>query len=178
MAWLANAGKWIIYLLIALGVGWYVIRNRARLLAALGQLWQQLMNLFGRSAADERDDTQPAEEFRPPPRSFASFDNPFLTGAAGGLQPAALVVYTFEALEAWAYEQNLQRPAEQTPIEFGSTLSDRYPDMSSAVAHACRLYARVAYSETIPGRSATAKLEKLWQQMSATTRTMSGAVDG
>ena len=85
---------------------------------------------------------------------------------------------TREALEAWAYEQRLKRPAEQTPIEFGSMLSERFPSMSSAVTHACRLYARVAYSETIPGRSATAKLEKLWQQMSATARTMSGTMDG
>jgi hypothetical protein len=179
MAWLANAGKWLIYLLIAIGVGWYVIRNRARLFAALRQLWQQLMNLFSRSAADARDDdAQPSEEFRPPPRPFASYNNPFLSGAADGMHAAALVIYTFEALEAWAYEQHLKRPAEQTPIEFGSTLSDRYPDMSTSVAHACRLYARVAYSETIPGRSATAKLEQLWQHMSATERTMSGTMEG
>ena len=179
MAWLANIGKWIIYLLIALGIGWYVIRNRARLIAALQQLWQQLMNLFGRTTAAARDDeTGQSEEFRPPPRPFASFDNPFLTGAAGGMHPAELVIYTFEALEAWAYEQNLKRPAEQTPIEFGSTISERYPDMSPSVTHACRLYARVAYSETIPGPDATAKLENLWQQMSATTRTMSGSMDG
>jgi hypothetical protein len=179
IAWLANIGKWIIYLLIAIGIGWYVTRNRARLLAALQQLWQQLMSLFGRSADDARDgDAQQSAEVRPPPRPFASFDNPFVTGAAGGMQPAALVIYTFEALEAWAFEQRLERPTEQTPIEFGSVLSEHFPNMSAAVTHACRLYARVAYSETIPGRNATAKLEKLWQSMSATARTMSGMANG
>jgi len=179
MAWLANIGKWIIYLLIAIGVGWYVFRNRARLLEALRQLWRQLMGLFGRSAAVARDDdAQQPDTVRPPPRPFASFDNPFVTGAAGGMEPAALVIYTFEALEAWAFEQRLERPAEQTPIEFGSTLSERFPNMSPAITHACQLYARVAYSETTPGRSATAQLEKLWQSMSATARTMSEMTNG
>jgi hypothetical protein len=174
MAWLAGIGKWIIYLLAAAGILWYVIRNRVRLLEALRQLWRQLMSLFGRTADKAQDDDAQQESDATPPRPFALFTNPFLTGAADRMEPGALIVYTFEALEAWAFEQDLQRPAEQTPIEFGDTLSRRFPDISPDVSHTCQLYARLAYSSTTPKRSATLRLECLWQSMSATAQLVTG----
>ena len=54
----------------------------------------------------------------PPPRPFASYGNPFDTGLDHQLTPDDLVVYSFEALEAWAYEHELARSPHETPMEF------------------------------------------------------------
>ena len=61
--------------------------------------------------------------FRTGPRlPFAAYEDPFATGAARRMTPAELVVYTFEALEAWGREQVIERPPEQTLPILGSSV--------------------------------------------------------
>ncbi len=65
----------------------------------------------------------------PPPRPFASFANPFDTGLDQQFTPNDLVIYSFEALEAWAYEHDLARSPHETPIEFVSRLGQARADL-------------------------------------------------
>ena len=174
-AWLARIGKWLIYLVIGLAVIWFLIRHHQQLLQSLKQIWRQLMSLFSNSRKDQHanDAEEDPQSSTRRSRPFAAFKNPFRTGTAGRMEPTELVILTFDALQAWAREQRLERPPEQTPLEFGNSLAKHYPEMSSAIVHACRVYVHVAYSDQMPSTKAVLKLETLWEQLSATERTNS-----
>ncbi len=85
------------------------------------------------------------------------------------MQPEELVVYTFDALEAWGCEQDCERPPEQTPLEFARRLGTQRPDVSDDVRRAAQLYARLAYSERSLSRESVDRLESLWRKMTIAT---------
>ena len=136
--WLAKLAKWIVYALLAGGVLFLVVRNWSRLVNAFARLLQDLMNLwnrlFGSGKAVSALQSDLNEEHQAvPPRPFAAFDNPFVTGAAHRMRPKEVVLYTFNALEAWAYERGRQRRPEQTPWSspaFWNRRSPGYPTTS------------------------------------------------
>ncbi len=81
------------------------------------------------------------------------------------MPPAQLVRYTFEALEAWAREQVVARPPEQTPLEFAQELGRRVPALAKDATSTAALYVRVAYARNNPSRESVQVLERLWRRM-------------
>ena len=81
------------------------------------------------------------------------------------MKPETLVVYTFEALQAWAREHGMERDPDQTPLEFAGTLSRRFPELAAPVAQAGQLYAQVAYASATPSRKQVGELQSLWRAL-------------
>jgi hypothetical protein len=81
------------------------------------------------------------------------------------MSPPQLVRYTFEALEAWARERVVERPAEQTTLEFAEEIGRRVPTIAQEVTQTTRLYMHVAYSRNTPSRDRLDVLEKMWRRL-------------
>jgi hypothetical protein len=175
-AWLASAAKWLIYGALAAGVLWYVVRHRAALLESLRQLWLSLLGLFGRRASETAPSDIAGEAGAPAAasRPFASFPDPFATGSARRMKPETLVVYTFQALEAWAREHGRPRGSEETPHEFTNALAVQFPELAAPLGLASRMYAQVAYAAGIPSRGQVEVLAELWHRL---TRPAAESVD-
>ncbi|WP_406698254.1 DUF4129 domain-containing protein [Singulisphaera sp. Ch08] len=112
----------------------------ALLAALLGGLW------FGgprKPKTKEDADASPATE--PPPQPFASFANPFDVGLDHRLTPDDLVIYSFEALEAWAYEQGLGRSPHETPTEFVQRLEEAKPALGTDAPRVVSFFVTITY---------------------------------
>jgi hypothetical protein len=164
--------RWLMWALFAaaafVGFLWY----RRQVLEFLRGLWAELLallsDLFGRKKSRAPD--RVATETREPPRPFAAFRNPFFSGNVGRISPEQLVRYTFEALEAWAFERRAARRADETPLEFADALDDRFPSLADDARQLARLYSHVLYARTKPTRECLPLLQRLWEEMSRTTR--------
>jgi hypothetical protein len=100
---------------------------------------------------------------RPPP--FHAYSNPFVDGSAETRDPADLVAYTFEALDAWAWDQDAGREAPETPLEFLARLADLHPDLAEVLTRFAKVYARVTYSQADPPPDTSVACEALWDGM-------------
>jgi hypothetical protein len=168
--WLAALSKWLIYGGLALAVLWYVFRHRGDLADSLCRLWQQLLALFGwKAGTTVTDGNALAPQGERTIRTFASFRDPFASGSAERMKPETLVVYTFEALQAWAREHGSERDVDQTPLEFAGALSRRFPAIAAPVTHAGQIYAQVAYASAAPSRSQAGELRSLWRALARHT---------
>ena len=101
------------------------------LLDALRALIASLFGGFGsRSRRNGRKRPRPsrASRHRRPGR-FASFADPFASGLAQNFSPNDLIIYSFEALEAWAFEHDLARSPHETPTEFVHRLGQARSDL-------------------------------------------------
>lgn len=157
--------KWIMYgLLAAIGL-WLLFLYRKAIANFFLKLWTELLSLFGgRSKPPEAavaEEAEPAAPLRP----FAAFRNPFASGAAAQHSPSELVRYTFEALQAWGFENGCPRSPDQTPMEYGQQLKGRKLPFASEASDLSQLYARVAYAGYRPQSDNLALLEKLWRKM-------------
>jgi hypothetical protein len=118
-----TAPSWLRGLIIVAGVIaliYGVMRHGTAFLAAL---WALLTSLFSGLFIEKREKKpkEPKAEAAAPAvarRPFASFPNPFDSGLAQNFTPNDLVIYSFEALEAWASDHNLGRSPHETPTEF------------------------------------------------------------
>ena len=170
--WAAQILQWIIYAVLAAVALWFLIKHRTGLSAALQQIWQQILNWLGRSksktdrGADRGGPVGDSIVVKP----FSSFRDPFLSGSSNRWPPDTLVVYSFEALQAWAADQGVARLPEQTPIEFVQHVQDRFPEMADILGVTGRLYGRVAYADFVPSRKEIEPLRSLWLDMSAYQR--------
>jgi hypothetical protein len=158
--------KWIVYGIIAAVAIFLIIRNWAAISSFLLNLWNELLSMFGRRPAATAEESVAADESVAPPRPFSAFSNPFQTGAARKKSPSELVWYTFEALQAWATENNCPREPNQTPIEFGQQLRAYKVPCAVEGQEVSQLYAQVAYASHRPGAESLPVLEKLWRKMS------------
>jgi hypothetical protein len=172
LATLAPFVKWIIYGLMAAVVLFVIVRYWSRVVEILKQLWAELLSLFGfkkePAAGDAGEEESPAPVRLLP---FAAYDDPFMSGAARRMAPAQLIRYTFEALEAWAREQVIARPADQTPLEFAQELGRRVPALAKDVTETAQLYVQIAYAGKSPSKDAIEILERMWRRMQVTART-------
>lgn len=160
--------KFIVYGIVACVGLYFLWRNWAAVCSFLSRLWNELLSVFGRSNRDESDQEADGDEASvAPTRPFSAFSNPFRTGAAQQLPPNELVRYTFEALQAWAFENNCGRSSDQTPSEFGQRLSTRKLSFASEANEVSQLYARVAYASHRATDSNVRTLEKLWRKLKA-----------
>ena len=146
--------------------GWWLFRNRTLLaslaqscLAALRQFFQDLFR-WGAPPDDAGAAATPAKSKR---RPFASYPNPFLTGAAAGRTPGQLVLFSYEALRVWAGEQGVEPRPEQTAREFCAELGGRFPEVTEELARLSLLYAHAAYGAAAPAESDLEPVRKLWR---------------
>lgn len=165
--WIGTLVKWLIYGAIAIAALYFLIRNREGILRFLSQFWANLWNLFGRRES-KRGSGGASDEFVETPQPFAAFANPFSTGTAHQMSPEQLVQYTFQALEAWAYEQGEQRPVTETPLEFTRRLAVRFPALAKEVRQFASVYAELAYAKQTPSpEKSLPSIERLWRRLSA-----------
>jgi hypothetical protein len=154
---------WLL-LAVAAGIGFFVYRKQV--MDFLRRLWAEfrslLNKLFGGRKPRAADRAVEAPE---PPRPFAEFQNPFHSGQASRISPEQLVRYTFQALEAWAFERRAARRPEETPLEFADGLHERFPDVAKEARQLARLYSQMLYARANPTRDCLPLLQRLWDEL-------------
>ena len=173
---IASLVKWLIYLAIAVVVVLLVVKNWSAIQQGLSDFLNRLRELWaslfgGKSARDAAQLSAAAIEqaVGPSRPRFATFQNPFGSGQASKMSPEELIAYSFEALEAWASEHGLERPMDQTPLEFAREIGEREVEIARQAHLTALLYTREAYSDHRPPREYQKTLEGLWRLMSAQT---------
>jgi Domain of unknown function (DUF4129) len=171
---LANVLKWIVlavFAVLMIGfVGWFVLKNLSSahrwardLLNALAAFWQSLFGGKRTEAIEAEEET--AAEIVEKPRPFEDFRNPFADGTAVGQSPEALVRYSFAALEAWAYEQDLPRREDETPLEFAHRLGESVPRVEDETRQLAGLYVRMAYARRRIPETCRPTIEQFWRRL-------------
>jgi hypothetical protein len=166
--------KWVVFAVIAFLVLAAVVLGVLKYLAPFTEWARNLLDairnwwasLFGGRASRTREEAAAVAErgpVRPPP--FSAFSNPFEDGTASGREPAELVVYTFAALDSWAWDRGHGRHATETPLEFAARLADEFPGRGAVIQQLAHLYARVAYSTAPLPANARATLEAVWDEL-------------
>src|SRR5262249_29839800 len=98
---------------------------------------------------------------------FSSFANPFADGRARRLSPEELVRYSFEALQAWAWERDLGRRPEETPLEFVARLGDEVPALEADAVRLANLYVRALYARGPLPATCRAAVQQFWEALEA-----------
>jgi hypothetical protein len=172
---IASVLKWIVFAVIAVVVVVFLLRGglrylanffdwARRLLESLQAFWE---GLFGRREAAAGGEEGEGEERRAAPRPFRFYRNPFHDGRAEQMSPAQLVRYSFEALEAWAFEHDLPRMTDETPIEFADRVGGDAPVLEVEAKRLAALYARVLYAKGGLPANWRAVVEQFWEKMGA-----------
>ncbi|HMF12088.1 MAG TPA: DUF4129 domain-containing protein, partial [Gemmataceae bacterium] len=169
--------KWIVLAVLAALVVFNLLRSGLKWLANFTKWARDLLDslrafwarLFGRREAEHETavESEPAPAGAKRPRPFASFRNPFLDGSADRLSPDQLVRYSFAALQSWAYERDLARQPEETPLEFAQRVGDQAPVLEGEALQLSNLYARAVYAR---GALPTGSLEparRFWDKLEA-----------
>ena len=165
--------KWLVFGIVALVFAYFAFRHGLKFLAnfstwarnlleALNNFWA---NLFGRG---EKVADEPVEEtvsVVKRPRPFAEFQNPFDSGEDAGQSPEELVAYSFAALEAWAWEHEKGRNADETPLEFAARLARESAPLQDDAPRLATLYARLAYARGKLPAACRAQVREFWHQL-------------
>ena len=121
-----NLFKILFLLAVIVVAGWWLFSRRELILqafksivAAVSQFFRDLSGL----SSFLRKSTAPVEKTARPRQPFATFHDPFLTGNEGTWTHARLILYSYEALRAWAEAKGVPPRPEQTAREFCWELS-------------------------------------------------------
>ncbi len=82
----------------------------------------------------------------------------------------ALIVVSFQGLEAWAEDYPFARHPDQTPFEFAERLAAEAPDLAYEAQQIARLYVQVAYAKAADLPASRTVLEVLWTKMTSSAR--------
>ncbi len=155
--------------LVALAA-WWIFRKRELIfqiaqsvVAAIRQFFQ---NLFGFGSPSEKP-TATVPITPPRHRPFASFRNPFLAGKDTAWTQAQLVLYSFEAVQAWAEEHGVKPRPEQTAREFCFELSHQFPEIIAELNQLSFQYGHAAYGVSVPAGNDVEPIKKLWRFLGA-----------
>jgi Domain of unknown function (DUF4129) len=74
-----------------------------------------------------------------------------------------LVLYSYEAFQAWAEEQGIKPRPEQTAREFCGELSIRYPEIISELNQFSFLYSHAAYGKSVPADCDLETVKIIWR---------------
>ncbi|HEY4417776.1 MAG TPA: DUF4129 domain-containing protein [Verrucomicrobiae bacterium] len=161
--------KILFLLTLAILAAWWIFRRRDLILqiiqsiiAAIKQFFQAL---FGLGSTVEKN-AVPSQKTTQIHRPFAGFKNPFLTGKETVWTREQLVIYSYEALQAWAEEQGVPARPQQTNREFCLELSDRFPDIHPELNQMSFLYNHAAYRLSVPENSDLEPVKSLWRYLS------------
>jgi hypothetical protein len=133
-------------------------------------LWDLLASLLGglwitKREKPKKDQAPTASEPAVPPRPFASFVNPFDSGLAQRFSPDELVVYSFEALEAWASEHNLARSSHETPSEFVRRLGQARADLRPDATRLVGFFVAIVYGQRGFQAEVLPPLRQFWRAL-------------
>ncbi|MHB8972024.1 MAG: DUF4129 domain-containing protein [Pirellulaceae bacterium] len=172
---LGNLLKLVFLAALACAVAFFAWKYRELVRQALAQLWRDLRqmwaSLWGGRRTAARDDADPSSQpASPPPPSFTSYIDPFLSGTAERYTTEQLIRYSFEALEAWGREEGCARDAGQTPLEFAQQITDRHVDVGPETQVLAELYGRVAYGRERISSQRRDNLRRFWQQLRTASR--------
>ncbi|MGO8838716.1 MAG: DUF4129 domain-containing protein [Limisphaerales bacterium] len=149
---------------------WWVVRQRDLILqiarsflAALAQFFRDLFQLGSRvkRTAVKRDERTPGQH------PFAAYRSPFLTGKDKSWTAEELILYSYEALQAWAVEQGIQSQPQQTAREFCLGLGETFPDAAAELNRLSFLYGHAAYGNAVPPGCDLEPVRKLWRYLSS-----------
>jgi hypothetical protein len=165
--------KWIVFGILALIALFWLLRGGLRYLAnftewarKLLEWWQRFWaSLFGGTTRGEEGETEKAKPA--PPRTYKSYPDPFLTGAAAGMDMREVVRYTFAALQAWGRERGVERKPDETPLEYASRLAAEVPDLATDIRKLASLYARAVYAYGPLPAATEDFLREFWQTLDA-----------
>jgi hypothetical protein len=171
---IAQFVKWIVFAIVALIVIGALIFGVLKYLAPFTQWARNLLdsirnwwaNLWGgkktvKSAAAEA--AKPAGPQRPPP--FNEYSNPFADGSAKNREADELTAYTFEALDAWAWDRGHGRILAETPLEFAARLGVEFPELEKGFRRLAIDFAHSAYADGPLPRETKAFLEQFWDSL-------------
>jgi len=139
-----------------------VVSAWKKFLAEVRSLWNWLRGIKD----DPMNDSAAASAQVAPPvyRPFSSFSNPFHSNPKSrNWTTEQIVLYSFEALEAWARESGHGREEHETPSEFTRLLGRKSKQMAPTLRRMGSLYSRAAYA---PGKLPDSCLEDVrsfWQ---------------
>jgi hypothetical protein len=173
LGWLANVLKWIVFVVLALAVLYFLFRSGLSWLANFTDWARRLLDWWNSLFTWQKRETGVAgtdeeyEDNKPWSRPFEDFRNPFLTGLAERLSPNRLVRYSFEALQAWARERDLGRKADETAQEFVQRIGDEAPALETEAKRLVALYSRVTYARATLKPSNVESLRQFWQKLDA-----------
>ena len=166
--WIGPAVKAAFWLIIGGVALFFLIRHWSAIKAALKQFWADLMKLFGRHDAEAKSVAkQPAAAPVVPEQPFRKYRNPWASGMARRASPEELINYSFRAMEAWAFEHDLPRKGDETPMEFGDWLGENSDSLALAAPQMARIYSTVAYTREGAPDDAEQVMRDLWQSMTA-----------
>jgi len=158
--------KMLFWLGLAALAVWWIYRRRELIRQVAQSIWAAIrkffQDLFGRGSTEKQRvpvENKPAAGGR----RFASFTNPFLQGGNTSWSPEQLVIYSYEALQAWAEEQGVQLRPELTSREFCRELGGRYPELVTDLEQLSRLYSQAAYRLTVPPGCDLEPVKNLWR---------------
>ncbi len=130
------------------------------LIASLfGGLWGS-----GRKRRPKETADQPSEPVVPP-RPFASFADPFASGLAQRFTPDDLVIYSFEALEAWAFEHDLARSPHETPSEFVVRIGRARADLRQDATRLAGFFVTIVYGQRGFEAEVLPPLRQFWRAL-------------
>ncbi len=171
MGTVAKVLKWVVFAALAVAVLYLLIRHGLSFLANFTAWARSLLewwnNLWGgrKDEAGADADEGEEEEAGPRPRPFASFSNPFRDDRAARQSLARLVRYSFSALQAWAYERDLARKPDETPLEFAERLAAEVPALENETRRLANLYARAEYARGALPESARDGVRAFWDRL-------------
>lgn len=155
--------KLLVWIVAGVALLVFVIRHGAAIWAAILELWESLKNIF---RPPERERRKAASLSRQPDvraATFASCENPFRARPAD--DPVRTVVLTFEAVQAWAGDQDLPRKEDMTEHEFIRAVAAAHPELRDDLRMLVRLYSGIVYAERAPQPDELPPLESLWRSM-------------
>jgi hypothetical protein len=148
---------------------WWLVRCRFLLwailqsiLVAVGDFFRRLLDLIpARKPSRPTLPEAPQRKQRP----LSEFKNPFLADKAHSRPPLEIILYTYDALQAWTREQGMEVRPEQTAREFCQRASETLPDLSAQLRHLSFLYAHAAYGERLPANFTLEPLAEIWRRL-------------
>jgi hypothetical protein len=159
--------KWLLWLGGAALVAWWIFRRREMLLQMWREFWAALAqffrNLFGFRLTLPGTGRQ---RHLSKPRLFVEYQNPFLSGQETNLTPQQLILYSYEALQCWAVEQEITGSPEQTAREFCRQLSGSFLEIAPELNHLAFVHGHASYGTSIPNSYRPELLKQLWDYMS------------
>jgi hypothetical protein len=156
-------------MVVAIAVaGWWLFRCRyvlleiARtILAALGDFWRMILAI-----RPARRPARTQDAFEPKARPPAEFRNPFYADREHSRPPAEIILYTYDAAQAWAARQGVELHPDQTAREFCQAMAEHSPELAGQYRHLSFLYAHAAYGLRLPTPCDLEPLKEIWRRLS------------
>jgi hypothetical protein len=165
-----NLVRALFVVVLALLFGWWLARNRQMILQAI-KAFIEAVKQFLASLSDAAGAKKGSAKAGPAPDAakihpFANYKNPFVTGADRSWSPEQVIVYTYEAVQAWAKERGIEFPPQQTPREFCAELGGKHPEIGYELGRLTIYYAHAAYGTHLPASYDVEPVRQLWRIIS------------